>query len=319
MDLWFVLAIVLLLILIAVAVAFKKGKKRQYIPYYPFSPSEFFTRRARLRREQLDLAVNDMKQPVPFSRFLFYCALAWLIVDVPFWALNGAFNFPVNNLVVLLMYITVNVCFLAAVFLYGWADHNWGVTTKFQMGHKDNCSDLFTLKNWKPGAHLDTVTLPRSKNPADGTEEVPVELGIAGGVNNLPAHLPPQNGPVFIGLATIKGEDGKKVAGHMDGRIYKIPCVPESYVGGDMENWRGYDYFALAKKHFGKRVNIWTRFLIGMDQIKEESDRNPSSNEVLRHELYLAKQRNIQSESDLEHYTATDTGIKETMEQREEE
>lgn len=319
MDLCFVLLVVLLVVLVAVAVGLKKRRKREYIPYYPFSPSQWFSRRARLRREGLDLQVNDMKQPVPFARFLFGVTLVWLIVDVPFWALNGAFDFPVNNLVVLVIYIVLNVIFLVVIFFYGWANHNWSVTTKVQVGSGDNCTDLFTAKNWKPGANLGTVELPKSKNPTDGVEKIPVELILCGGVDNLPAHLPPQNGPVIIAQATFKGADGKMVAGRLDGKIYKIPCVPLAYVGGDMENWRGGDYFQLARDHYGKRVNIWTRFIVAMDVIEEKVDRNPPSGEPLRKELYQTKQRVIQVESDLEHYTGTDTGIKETLEEHGEE
>lgn len=288
-------------------------------PYYPFTWKQWFSRKARIRREQLDLAINDMKQPLPFSRFLFLCALAWLIADVPFWALNGAFDFPVNALHVLVIYIVISVSFLAVVFLYGWAQHNWPVTTKCQVGSGDNCTDLFTCKNWHPGADLDAVTLPKTKNPVDGNVDVPVELILFGGVDNLPAHLPRPSGPVLIAQATFKVKEGKLVAGRKDGKIYKVPCVPLAYVGGDLKNWRGYDYFELARKHFGKKINEWTRFIVAMDVVDEDTERVPPSDEVLKHELYLTRQRVIQVESDLEHYTGTDTGIKQTMENKDEE
>ena len=279
---------------------------------YAAPPWWDFRQSARLRRKQLDMTLEKLQQSVPYARFVYVAAWVWLFANFFVFFNNWVFGFfsaPAFTFGfwLFVFYMVVSFVFLLSVFLHSWVMKYWPETIKVQVGNSPDMS----AKEFVPGKIVDSVELPETDKTDSPKKAINVELILHGGVNNLP--IPRRKPYVTIARCTVKGKtkDGKEVdkiqAGILTGPRYFVPCKPNPYVAGDCENWRGVNWFALARKHFGRKVTKRTILVIALDPLDPEKWELPPDDPSLIRELYEAKLRVSSLEHKLTEYLGRDT------------
>jgi len=260
-----------------------------------------WNRAARLRRKQLALSLEKLKQPAPYARFLYASAWLWLFLNFAFFFFNWVFDIFLSGFLWFVAYMALSSFWIGSTFLYALIQKYWPGTVKVQVGGSPDMS----AKEFVPGKNLDTIELPTSGAPNPAIEKIPVELILHGGVDNLP--VPRKRDKVTIARCTVRDpRSGRLVAGHLKGSRYYIPCKPKPYIGGDAHNWRGFDYLGLARHHFGDVVTAKTILVVALDEDDPMAWESTPESPSLQKELFESKQRILSLENKLTDYHQRD-------------
>jgi energy-coupling factor transporter transmembrane protein EcfT len=282
---------------------------------YPWEWYEFWKKDARLRKAQLQISIARLKQKVPFYIFLRVCAYVWFAATTVFWMFGWVYAVivltPENMFWWFIVYTILSALFLSFVLLHVWVMRYWPTTVKVQVGN----SPEWTAAHHRPGSKLDQVEIIYGEGEDMVKESVQVELIMCGGVDNVPPSVARQSGPVLISRCFTQGKKGHPQAGFLQGVRYYIPGKPEPYIAGDMHNWRAIDWLKLAKNHFPEQITDFTPIVLALDPIDPETWEVPATPPFIQMELFQARARILQLETEFEDYVSTD-GLRQSARER---
>jgi hypothetical protein len=272
---------------------------RRFENEYPYKGWGRITKKAWLRRKQLRLNMEDLKQRIPFYRLLVFFATVNMLISPMFWLFNAAFHIFTNDFWWFVLEALIAVCFWLSAMVYAWVRMRTPETMKIRVGH----SNEFTAVGFVPGKHIIKVDLLESDAPGAKKEKIPVEAILCGGHEKVAETISPQKGPVIFARCDdpnevvaldLKKEERQRLpmrSGVLKGRVYQIDRDPKPYLKGDVINYRFVDWGKEASDLFGKRVKDSTLIIVALDPLDPVSYEPPASEPGIYHELYAAKQR----------------------------
>lgn len=265
---------------------------------YPFTGWSRVSKKAWLRRKQLRLNMKDLKQKIPFYRFLMFLLTANMMITPMFWLFNAAFHIFTSDF----WWFVLDALIVSSLWLVGtiyhWVCTRKPETTKVTVGNSND----FTAVGFVPGKHIVNVELPVEnpiENPNTAMMSIPVEAILCGGFEKVAETVAPQKGPIiFAACYAVKGRPLQ--SGVLKGKKYQIDRDPKPYLKGDIHNYRFIDWGQIAADLFGRVVKDSTKIIVALDPLDAVTYQPPAVQPGIYHELYAAKQRNQQLEIERE-------------------
>jgi hypothetical protein len=262
-------------------------------PDASYKPHVFFSKAARMRRQQLRLFNTGVQFHKPFWRFLSITSDIRIVALTAFWMVFWVFTVATEKNPVewatgfFLVLLACEYTYWMAVKLHGWVMRHWASSMKVNVGSMPPlpAGDLV------PGARVRTISFPKDETGKE-REIIPVELIACGYVGKTQWGLTKATGPFIVAHARFKNNHGQACAGVLFGtEEYLIPAKHEEFRAGDINNWRAKVYLKVLKEEFKGAITDTSIIVVAMDPFDFRPEASAPAESHSRQEMYELAQR----------------------------